>query len=272
MYLKKLFILKFLIIVILSLFIQSCADSENPLKSETLGWSANKMYYSANNALKEKNYHRAINLYKILETTYPYGVYAQQGLLELAVTYYQKGDPEMALPTINQYIDTYPTSDNMDYALYLKGFINYKNDTSIFAGFTGQDLSERDPINIIEAYKAFFELATRYKDSPYKYIASTIANSLVNDLARGDIYKARYYMGIKAYLAAISRSQNIINLYPQSQSVEEALAIQISAYNKLNLINLKNDIYSILKLNFPKSYFLAHEWQYSDMAWYKFWR
>ena len=136
---------KTIVLVILALFIAACSDSDDPVKEETKGWSVQKLYFAASTALGKRSYSRAIKLYQVLESTYPYGVYAQQGLLDLAYAYYQNDQPELALPTIDQFISTYPTNTNMDYALYLKGYINYKNDNGLLSRFTGQDLSERDP-------------------------------------------------------------------------------------------------------------------------------
>ncbi len=131
---------KMLVLVILALFLAACSDSDDPVKEETKGWSVQKLYSAASTALGKKSYSRAIKLYQVLESTYPYGVYAQQGLLDLAYAYYQNDQPELALPTIDQFITTYPTNSNMDYALYLKGYVNYKNDNgllSIVLGVTG---------------------------------------------------------------------------------------------------------------------------------------
>ena len=42
------------------------------------------------------------------------------------------------------FIQTYPTNANMDYALYLKGYINCNNDNGADGALVKQDLSEQD--------------------------------------------------------------------------------------------------------------------------------
>lgn len=263
---------KALILVILSLFIAACSDSDDPVKEETRGWSVQKLYAAASAALAKKNYDRAIKLYSVLESTYPYGVYAQQGLLDIAYAYYQNDKPEEALPMIDEFIKTYPTNTNMDYALYLKGYINYKNDNGLLSGITGQDLAERDPKGAKEAFKAFTKLVKNYPNSRFTPDAKEKINSLVNALARGELYRSRYYMSIKAYLAAIGRSQNVISNYPNTPQVEEALAIQVQAYKNLGQVMLSDSVNKVLAINFPNSEYLKNAWENDDIAWFAFWR
>ncbi len=258
--------------MILSLFIATCSDSNDPVKEETRGWSVQQLYASASTALAKKNYDRAIKLYSALESTYPYGVYAQQGLLDIAYAYYQNNQPELALPMIEEFIKTYPTNTNMDYAFYLKGYINYKNDNGLLSSFTGQDLAERDPKGAEEAFAAFTQLVNNYPNSRFTPDAKDKINRLVNALARSELYKARFYMSINAYLGAIGRSQNLITKYPNTQQVEEALAIQITAYKKLGKDTLSNSVQKVLVLNFPQSDYINHEWVDNDIPWYAFWR
>ena len=263
---------KTLVLAILAFFLVCCADSDDSVKEETRDWSVQKLYAAASGALANRSYPRAIKLYKVLESTYPYGVYAQQGLLDLAYAYYQNDQPEVALPTLEQFINTYPTNSNIDYAIYLKGYINYKNDNGLLSRFTGQDLSERDPKGVLESYKAFNELVVNYPNSRFAPDAKDRINRLINAMARAEIYRARYYMSINAYLAAIGRAQNVIISYPNTPLIEEVLAILVVAYNNLGQIDLSRSTKQILAINFPKSKYLLHDWQYKDIVWYAFWR
>ncbi|MCC2644314.1 MAG: outer membrane protein assembly factor BamD [Burkholderiales bacterium] len=264
--------IRLLILAILTLFIMSCSDSDDPVRAETKGWTVQKLYSEANSELANHNYSRSIKLYRVLEATYPYGVYSQQGLLDLAYAYYQDDKSELALPTVDQFISTYPTNINMDYALYLKGYINYKNDNGLMSRFSGQDLSERDPKGVLEAYKAFSTLVATYPNSKFAPDAKDKINRLVNALSRGEIYRSRYYMSIKAYLAAIGRAQSVIINYPNTPYVEEALAIQVVAYHKLGIQKLSVDTLKILAINFPRSKYLTKPWKYKTLPWYAFWQ
>jgi outer membrane protein assembly factor BamD len=262
-------ILKNIVILILSTFLViSCADDGDPIHNEIKGWNVQKLYNEAYEALSNKSYDRAIKLYNALETTYPYGIYAQQGMLDLSYAYYKSDKPEMALASVEQFIVTYPTNSSMDYALYLKGYINYKSDDGFFTRLTKQDESELDPLGLQEAYKAFSELVTRYPNSKYANDSKQKVNLVVNDLAMSQMHKARYYMTIKAYLAAIDRSQTIITTYTTTSYVEEALAMQVLAYQNLGQMQLSIDTKKVLALNFPQSKYLHSKWRDKDKPWY----
>lgn len=262
------FIRNILLLVMLTCSIISCADSGDPILNETKGWSVQKLYQTASDALSNGSYDRAIKLYNALETTYPYGVYAQQGLLDLAYAYYENDKPELALVTIDQFIMTYPTNTSMDYALYLKGYINFLPDDGFFAKLTKQDQSQLETKGLQEAYRAFYDLVNKYPSSKYVPDARLKINKIVNDLALSELYKARYYMGIKAYIAAINRSQIIITTYMDTQQVEEAIAIEVSAYKQLGQAKLSEDTKKVLAVNFPKSKYLRHDWKYNNGSWY----
>ncbi len=246
----------------------SCADSGDPIINETKGWSVQKLYQTALDALSNGSYDRAIKLYNALETTYPYGVYAQQGLLDLSYAYYENDKPELALATVDQFIITYPTNTSMDYALYLKGYINFLPDDGFFAKLTKQNQSQLDQLGLQEAYKAFNELVNKYPTSKYAPDSRLKINEIVNDLALSELYKARYYMSIKAYLAAINRSQIIITTYMDSHQIEEAIAIEVSAYKLLGQLQLSDDTKKVLAVNYPKSKYLRHDWKYNSSSWY----
>jgi len=259
--------------VIVSLIVVGCAsDGLDSVREETKGWSVEKIYAEASAKLADHSWSKAIKLYEVLEATYPYGTYAQQGMLDLAYAYYNSDTPELAIPEIDMFIRTYPTNANMDYALYLKGYINYYNDNGLMARFSKQDLSERDPKGLRDAYAAFAEVVEKYPNSKYAPDSKDKMNKLVNALARGELFRSRHYMQIRAYLAAVNRAQLLIKTYPNTAYVEEALAIQVVAYRELGELTLSQQTQQVLAMNFPQSQYVKSPWVYQDMPWYTFWR
>ena len=55
-----------------------------------------------------------------------------------------------------------PSSPALDYALYLKGVVNFTDDLGMFSFLTRQDLSERDQKAAKESFESFKELVTRF--------------------------------------------------------------------------------------------------------------
>jgi outer membrane protein assembly factor BamD len=75
----------------------------------------------------------------------------------------------------------------------------------------------------------------------------------------------------QAYLAAVNRTKHVIENYPQSPGVEEALVIQISAYGLLGLEDLKTDTMRVLQKNYPDSAMLNKNAPTDERVWWKFW-
>jgi outer membrane protein assembly factor BamD len=76
---------------------------------------------------------------------------------------------------------------------------------------------------------------------------------LVNALAKNEIHVAHYYFRRGAYVAAVNRAKEVINLYPNTSSIRDALEILVQSYDALSLKTLRDDTQRILDKNFPKS-------------------
>ena len=238
---------------------------------ETKNWSASKLYYSAKEYLADGNYTEAVKMFEKLEARYPYGAYAQQSQLETAYAYYKDNEPASAIAACDRFIKLHPNHPNVDYAYFLKGLANFVEDTSIFAQFADQDMSERDPKSAREAFESFKELATRFPQSKYSAEAIGRMKYLVNSLGAHEVQVARFYYKRGAYVAAVNRVKYALENYRQSPALEEGLAIMAKSYDKLNLPDLRDDALRVLKLNFPTSLYVAGDGPVQDKPWWKLW-
>jgi outer membrane protein assembly factor BamD len=239
-----------------TLWVVLAACSSTP-QDETAGMSVQRVYSEARDDAAAGNYERAIRLYERLEGRAAGTLLAQQALLELAHTYYRSGQRAQALATIERYMKLYPTSAATDYALYLKGLINFNDNLGLFGRFSGQSLSERDQQASKESYQAFRQLVDLYPDSVYASDAQARMNFIVNSLAQYEVSVARYYFRRGAYVAAANRAQLAVQEYQQSPVVEEALHLLALSYDRLGLPELRDDALRVLRLNFPQSTILG---------------
>ena len=76
---------------------------------------------------------------------------------------------------------------------------------------------------------------------------------LANALADHELHVACYYMKRTAYVAALNRAKFVVENYPESPAMEESLIIMISAYDALEMADLKQDTLRVLQTNFPQS-------------------
>lgn len=238
---------------------------------ETLSWSASKLYTEAKDAMSEGAYDRAIKYYEKLEARFPYGRYAQQAQLEVAYAYYRQFEAASAIAACERFIRLHPNHPSVDYAIYLKGLVNFNEDLGLLSAFSSQDLTERDPKAAREAFESFKELATRFPESKYTPDARQRMSYLVNALASHEVHVAEYYMRRGAYVAAVNRAQACIKTYPEAPANEGALAVSIQAYDKLGITDLRDDSARILKKNFPNSPYLAAGYESNRKPWWKLW-
>ena len=265
---------KILLIVSLGIALSGCAATGAADKDAqiTQNWSVEKLYTEAQDELNSHNYTRAIKLYELLQSRFPTGIYAQQSQLDTAYAYYKDEQPAMALAEVERFQKLYPQSQNLDYALYLKGLILFNEDKSFLNKLAAQDWSDRDPKANREAYAAFADLQQRFPNSKYADDARQRMVRLVDALAGNQMAVARYYMNRGAYLAAVNRAQTIVQQYQNTRFVEESLAIMELAYKRLERPQLAADTHRVLEQNFPQSPYLKHDWRIDSMPWWRYWK
>lgn len=239
------------------------------VKDETSGWSANKLYTEAKEALNESSYDKSIKYFEKLESRYPYGRFAQQAQIEIAYAYWKSGEPASAVAACERFIKLHPNHPNVDY-VYLQGLVNFNEDLGLLGSVSNQDMTERDPKGARESFDAFKELVNRYPDS--KYAADSVARMkyLVNALASHEVHVARYYMKRTAYLASINRAQFALKNYPDAPATEEALFIMVKSYDLLGMNDLRDDVERVMRKNYPKSEYYARGLDRKE-PWWKLW-
>ena len=253
------------------LFAALLAACGGSLEDETIGWSAQRLYGEAKDAMASKDWARAIRYLEKLEARYPYGRFAQQAQLEIAYAYWKDQERASAIAAVDRFIKMYPNHQNADYAWYLKGMINFNDQYGILSHLATPDMSDRDPKSTRESFSAFKEVATRFPDSRYAQDAMARMRYLVNALASNEVHVARYYMKRGAYLAAANRAQYAIQHYPQAPAIEEAVFVLVLAYDRLGMNDLRDSADRIMRTNFPESRYLRPGGLRKDVPWWRLW-
>jgi len=239
---------KFAVFAAVAVIIAGC--SALPEKTdETATWSNQKLYSEAQDALTGKDYAKCSKYFEILEGRDPFGLFAQQGQLNIPYCYWKENEQASALTAVNRFIQLHPDHPNIDYAYYLKGLISFNDDLGLFGRYAGQDMSERDP------------LAQRMR-----YI--------VNALASHEVHTAQYYYNRGAYIAAVNRAQLAVKNYQNTPAVEDALHIMVMSYQQLGETKLATDTQSVLAATFPDSpYIPGNKFRRKtvEKPWYQIW-
>jgi outer membrane protein assembly factor BamD len=240
-------------------------------KDETLGWSAQRIYGEAKDAMASRDWQKAIKLLERLEARYPFGRYAQQAQLEIAYANWKDGERASAIAAADRFIKLYPNHPSVDYAWYLKGLVNFYEMQGVLSWLTTPDMSDRDPKAARDAYFAFKEVVTRFPESRYAEDSRVRMRFLVNSLASNEVHVAKYYMKRGAFLAAANRAQYAIEHYPQAPAVEEAMAILVRAYDSLGMTDLRDAAGRVLTKNFPDTDYLKPGGRKKRVPWWRIW-
>jgi len=245
--------------------------SSTPTVDPNSNAAVDQLYADAKDDLSSGSYDRAIKTLERVEGRAAGTLLAQQATLDMAYAQYRTGERAAALTTLERFIKLHPSSPALDYALYLRGIVNFNDNLGFLGSLADQDLSERDQQASRDAYQAFRQLVTQFPQSRYAEDARARMDYIVNALAGYEVHVARYYLRRGAFLAAANRAQQVVQEYPQSPANEEALFIMQLSYERLGLEQLRADTERVLKQNFPDTRFSADGVRESQRAWWKLW-
>lgn len=240
-------------------------------QNESPNATAERLYKDAREDAQSGSYERAIKSLERVEGLAAGTLLAQQAQLDIAYYQWRAGEREPALTAVDRYIKLNPSSAAFDYALYLRGVINFNDNLGLISSLAGQDLSERDQRASRDAFQSFKRLVEQYPDSRYAPDARIRMDYIVNTLAAYEVHVARYYLRRGAYVAAANRAQQMVTDFPQTPATEEALAIMVQSYTLLELPVLREGAERVLQKNFPKSRFLGGPLASTDKPWWRFW-
>lgn len=234
-------------LLILQMTLVACSSKEELPEGQT----EQALYGAASDQLENKNYQQAIKNLQMLEARFPFGPYAEQAQLELIYAYYKNYNNGAAIESAERFIRLHPQHPNVDYAYYMRGLANYNEGKGLFERFTPTDLTERDPGAARQSFNDFSQLVTRFPNSEYAPDARYRMIYLRNLLARYEINVANYYLKRRAFVAALNRGSYVVENFPQSPSVPDALAILVQSYLLLEEEQLAEDTLTVLRENYP---------------------
>ena len=220
-------------------------------EDKTAGWTTDRIYSEAREELSGGSYDKAVPLLEKLEGRAAGTPLAQQAQLDKAYAHYKGGEKAQAIAALDRFMKLHPASPALDYALYLKGLVNFNDELGMFGWLSRQDLSERDQKAAKDSFESFRELSTRFPESRYANDARQRMTYIVNSLAQYEGHVASYYFQRGAYVAAISRAQTALADYQNVPAQEEALYILVKSYDALGMTQLRDDTQRIIDATYP---------------------
>ncbi len=246
---SKLINLKIILVILAATALVACANKKDNYK----GMSAEAIYAKAQNNVKKDNYVEAAKDFEALEARYPYGAYSDKAQIGLIHAYYKRSEPALAIAAADRFIRMNPRHPEIDYVYYLKGMVNFEQNTTFMYKYLPLDRSARDPSRAEESVETFQTLVELFPNSKHAMDARKRIHILRNQLARHELGVVEYYMKRDAYLSAANRANYIVRHYPETTAVPEALADMVKAYRELKMTSLAEDTLATLQKNYPHS-------------------
>ncbi|MGB5346937.1 MAG: outer membrane protein assembly factor BamD [Woeseia sp.] len=237
------------ITLLAALLFAGCANNET--EEEQFINNITKAYETAQRAVRNQNYRRAIQIFETLQARFPFSDLSKQIQLELIHAYFKSGQQDQAIEAADTFMRENPTHARYDYALYLKALTYFEREPSFLERWLKRDVTKRPPRDGQLAYSLFRRLVERYPASPYAEDSVQRMVFLKNRLAAYENNVARFYLERDAYVAALTRAKNSLEEYNGSDSTRDSLEIMIEAYQGLGMTELAADTRRVLDHNFP---------------------
>jgi outer membrane protein assembly factor BamD len=240
-------------VALAALMLVACAST----KDASEGANVERLYADAREELSAGNYEQAIKALEKVEARATGTLTGQQALLDMAYAHWRSGERALALSVLDRFKRLHPSSPAADYALYLRGLVNFNDDLGLLGNLARQNVAERDQQASRDAWQAFSQLVQQYPTSRYAEDSRVRMDYIVNSLAEYEVHVARYYFRRGAYVAAANRAQQAVTRFEGAPALEEALALMADSYDRLGMEGLRDDARRVLAKNFPSSRFLG---------------
>jgi len=186
---------------------------------------------------------RAAEAFEQVEQVHPYSPEAKISILRAGEAHFEVGRFEQAQAAAERFLSLHPGDDEAPRAQFILALSGYDriSDPSRSQAFTQQ------------AEQELQELVTRYPESDFAREAEVRLDIVREQLAAHELHVARFYMRSGRFPPAINRLRTVVDEYPQTKEVVEALYRLVEANLALGLRDEARRAAAILGNNFPAS-------------------
>jgi len=178
-----------------------------------------------------------------LNRQHPYSEFSRKSLILNTFINYRQGSYAEAATTGKRFIQLYPGDSDAAYAQYIIGMSYFKQMPHI----------TRDQTVTRQAFEAMNALVEKYPESEYVNDAQNKIRITRDQIAGKEMLVGRYYQERREFLASINRYRRVVEKYPKTRHVEEALARLTESYFSLGLAEEAQNSAAVLGHNFPDS-------------------
>lgn len=233
--------------LVLMLGLASCAsdkdkDKEDKDKVENQV-PVEKLYSRAAHTLDDGDYGKAAKQFDEVDTQYPYSQWATRAQLMSGYAAYKNLKYDQAVVALDRFIELHPGDADTAYAYYLRALCYYEQISDV----------RRDQKMTQLALDNLKQVVDRFPDSKYARDAALKIDLTMDHLAGKEMEIGRYYLERRQFQASIPRFQKVVDQYPTTTHVPEALHRLTEAYLSLGLLDEAKKTAAILGHNYPES-------------------
>jgi outer membrane protein assembly factor BamD len=197
--------------------------------------------------IKAGNMGEASRKFDAVDAQHPFSEWSRKSLVMSTFTKYRLGRYADAISTGNRYMSLYPKAEDAAYAQYLVGLSYWKQISNV----------TQDQRNSVKTIEAMERVVNEFPDSEYVDDAQAKIRFARDQLAGKEMQVGRYYLERKEYLAAVSRFRVVVEQYPNTNQIEEALARLVEAYFAMGVVSEAQAAAAVLGHNYPDSQWYA---------------
>ncbi|MDA9091833.1 outer membrane protein assembly factor BamD [Pelagibacteraceae bacterium] len=234
-----------LIYLFLTIFLISSCSKKEELKlnippDKELSF---EIYKEAVQSMKDGDYFYASKKFTEAEAILPKIEFSAKASLMSSYCLYLINFYSEANTNLERFINQYPADKNIAYAHYLIAITLYE-----------QILDEKKDINpLLESKKKIKFFLENFPDTEYSIDLRFKLDLVNNQLAAKEMYVAKYYMNTQKWIPAINRLKVIVNDYPKTIFIEEALHRLVEVYYRVGLTQEAKAAAAILGYNYNSS-------------------
>ena len=230
-----------LIFATIFILLSNCSENQVGIdNSPSEDKAAEEIFNSGEKEILRKRYGDAAEKFTEVERLYPYSDWAKRALIMQVYSFHKDRSYENVVSAANRFIEFHPNDKDVPYAYYLIGLSYYDQ---VLAIGRDQELAK-------EALRVFSLITKEYPESKYASSSQIRFNFLRDHLASKEMEVGRYYLKRSHYAPAINRFRGVIEEFPTTSQVPEALHRLVEAYLSLGLVNEAQTAGAILGYNY----------------------
>ena len=237
-----------IITILLLIILSGCNKPEKEisvLKDQNIEKQMRDAYEEGFEALEGGDVLFAAKKFNEAELLFPQSKWASRAALMAGYSYYSQAYYGDAIYMFEQFIKTYPNSENISYAEYLIASCYYEKIVD----------EKKDLKPLIEAEKRFELIIKKYPLTDFAQDAEFKIEIIKDVLSSKEMYLAKHYIKKEKWIPAINRLKIITEKYETTIYVEEALLRLVEIHYKIGLIDESKKYASLLGYNY-----LSGEW------------